>query len=295
MICDAARKYRGKTAFIRRADDGSKENVSYIQLKEYYYRLSTFLLDNGFAGARIAVTGKNCCEWVISYLAAATVGVAVPIDKELKKNDIEEFLKAAKCRMLISDGKTEVPECEGVVCADFAQIYSLASGGKYGFAGYGGENARTDGAAVDAIKLPKDRMQVLIFTSGTTGSSKGVCLSQYNVCSNIHSTVSVVRVTPRDVTLSILPLHHTYECTLNCLLLLSRGACITYVSGLRRIASDIREYRPTILVVVPAVLKLLDSRIKAGIIKDCPENTASILKICRFARRSASCRCWCAG
>ena len=270
MICDAAKKFRGKTAFIRRTGDG-KENVSYVRLKEYYYRLSTFLLDNGFAGARIAVTGRNCCEWVISYLAAATVGVAVPIDKELKKSDVEEFLKAAGCRMLISDGKAEAPECEGLVYADFAQVYSLASGGKYEFSGFSGENARTDDAAVDAIKLPKDRMQVLIFTSGTTGSSKGVCLSQYNICSNIHSTVSVVRVTPHDTTLSILPLHHTYECTLNCLLLLSRGACITYVSSLRRIAADIREYKPTILVVVPAVLKLLDSRIKAGIIKDCPE------------------------
>ena len=270
IVNDAAKNFGDKAAFIRRDGSGS-EPISFNQLKERYYRLCSFLISAGLKGESIAVVGRNCFEWVVSYLAAATVGTVVPIDRELKADDIKAFSEAAHCKMLIHDGVVDIPDCGGMITADFAQIYALSAGGEYDIAGLKGEKAETDEAAVDEIEFPRDKMQVLIFTSGTTGSSKGVCLSQYNICTNIYQTVSVVRITPRDTTLSLLPLHHTYECTLNCLLLLSKGACITYVSSLRRIAADMIEYKPTILVVVPAVLKLLDSRIKAAIIKDCPE------------------------
>ena len=148
-------------------------------------------------------------------------------------------------------------------------------------------------------KIEKDETRIIIFTSGTTGNSKGVCLSQHNICSNIYSTVQMVKVNDFDSTLSILPLHHTYECTLNNVLFLTRGACITYCDGLTKVAKNIAEYQPSILVVVPALLKVLNKRIKSGIIKDCPSlyrkhfenlSLAEALQKCPFFIRKIICK-----
>lgn len=258
IVRDAAKNYGNKTAFICRANKDEKISISYLELKERYYRLCNYLLDNGLGGKRIAVIGKNCFEWVLSYLCAATVGVAVPIDKELSDKDIEDFLHAAECAAVCS----EKPFACGNVNR---QHYSFDD-----IRNISGSTYPIYKEKIDVLDIKKDKMQVLIFTSGTTGNAKGVCLSQYNICSDIHSTVSVVKITPKDTTLSILPLHHTYECTLDCLLLLSKGATITYADSLSRIASNMTEYQPSVLVVVPALLKFMNKRIKNAIVKECP-------------------------
>ena len=89
----------------------------------------------------------------------------------------------------------------------------------------------------DEIKVNPDEMRILLFTSGTTGNAKGVCLSQRNICSNILSIYGIVKVKRSDLFFSILPLHHTYECTIGFLLPLYSGACICYCDGLRYITN----------------------------------------------------------
>lgn len=70
----------------------------------------------------------------------------------------------------------------------------------------------------DKIEIDPDELRILLFTSGTTGNAKGVCLSQRNICSNILSIYGIVKVRKSDLFFSILPLHHTYECTIGFLL-----------------------------------------------------------------------------
>lgn len=259
IIDNCKKQYGNKTAFQIKIDENRYEYVSYAILHEQYYRLCDMFLKLGLRGSRIAIIGKNCYEWILSYLAAATVGVAVPIDKELNEEDIENFLVSAEC---------------GTVCAEkglagkidkrhtiylFDDIGQITAG-----------NEMVDYQAVRAIEADKNKMQILIFTSGTTGSSKGVCLSQYNICSNIHSTVSMVKILNNDKVLSVLPLHHTYECTLDHLTVLSKGGCIAYAESLVKISKNMTEYSPTMLVVVPELLKTLAKRIKSSIAKECP-------------------------
>lgn len=253
LLWDAAKKYPKNTAFQLRVN-ADYRTVTYQELLDRYYRLCTSFMKMGFTGKPIAVVGKNCFEWVLAYLAAATVGVAVPLDKELKRDDIADFLASAGCVALCYGDAMKLEGQEGVECIPFSKIEWLS-----------GMEQPVDQAAVDALELPKDKMQVLIFTSGTTGNSKGVCLSQFNICSNIHSTVSMVKITPKDKVLSILPLHHTYECTLDSLLILSRGACIAYADGIPRVAKNLTEYSPTVLVVVPALLRVLNKKIKKSV------------------------------
>lgn len=263
----SASTYKNKTAFLIKLKDKKYREVSYRELRESYYRLCLYLLGRGLEGRRIVVTGKNSYAWTLSYLAAATVGVAVPIDKELSGEDIDNFIGASDAALVLADSEMAEKLSDRCPTVFFDEISEICA-----------DKTPLDYARVDRIDIPRDKMQILIFTSGTTGNSKGVCLSQYNVCSNIFQTVSMVKVKRSDRTLSLLPLHHTYECTLDCLLLLSRGCTITYAESLQKVAKNLLEYSPTVLVVVPEILKFLNRRIKAAIVKSAPSKYAKIFE-----------------
>lgn len=266
LVNSSAEKFKNRTAFLLK-DGKAYTKISYERFKEQYYRLCTFFVEKGFKGKRIAVVGKNCYEWVLSYLAGATVGVAVPIDKELSAEDINEFVKAGECSAVCCEKRLEKEVGLGLPVYSFEEVRRIAS-----------DDTAIDFAAVDGLEINKDEMKVLIFTSGTTGNSKGVCLSHHNICTNIHSTVSIVKIKKKDRVLSILPLHHTYESTLDCMLVLSRGSSITYAESLRSVAKNVKEYSPTVLVVVPELLKFLASRIKSGILHQCPKKYCKLIE-----------------
>lgn len=289
IINYSAVRYAKNTAFQVKTKTGDYKNITFAELKNLYYGLCTKFIKMGYLGKRIAVIGANSFEWALSYLCASTVGVVVPIDKELQAEDVSDFFDSADCVAVCTDN-AKIEALKGVVTRDinyisFDSIRSMAS-----------ESINT--SLVDDIEIGKDEMRVLIFTSGTTGSSKGVCLSQNNLCSNIHSTVSMVDIKESDKTLSILPLHHTYECTLDFILFLTRGAQICYCDGLTKVQKNLNEYSPTILVVVPALLKVLNKRIKKAIAADCPpkykeyfetESLASALSKVPFIIRKVIC------
>ena len=271
LLFYSAKRYKGRPAFQVRRDDGSYRFVTYEDLQEQFYSLCGEFIRKGLLGKRIAVVGDNSYGWVLSYLCAATVGVVVPIDKELSIADMRDFFYAAEAGAICADEsileKLRPLLPEQTVCYHLKTTADITPG--------------TDTASrqeIDALRIPVDEMRILLFTSGTTNSSKGVCLSQNNICTNIYSTTSIVKVTKRDKTLSILPLHHTYECTINCLLPLSRGMCIAFCDGLTKIKQNALEYSPTILVVVPALLKILCKRIKAAVAESCPEKYRSAFR-----------------
>ncbi|MFT8873018.1 MAG: AMP-binding protein [Sporolactobacillus sp.] len=267
LIFGSAEQFGKRPAFQIRAVGGAYRYISYNQFAADYRALGTRLLQLGLQGSRVAIIGKNSYGWTLHYVCAATVGVAVPIDRELAPEDMARFIISADCR---------------AVCADASVLKSLRPllGSPMLFIDVRETPAdvAADSHRIDALPIADDTMSVLIFTSGTAGNPKGVCLSQRNICANIYSTSQIVNVTRRDKVLSILPLCHTYECTLDCLLILSRGACIAYADGLNAIRRNMVEYKPTLLVVVPALLQLLDKRIQAAILKQCPERYQSALK-----------------
>ncbi len=267
----AADTYKDKAAFqIRDKAQGGYRFISYEEVRDYYYALCAAFIEKGYKGKRIAIMGKNSCEWSLCYLAASTVGCVVPIDKEVSAEDASEFMKSAECVAMISDKKLSAAVSAVGYKADYYdfsfvwdRVLNVSDSRK---------------EEINAIELPKDKCQILIFTSGTTGNSKGVCLSQHAVCSNIYSTVQAVKITPKDRTLSLLPLHHTYECTLDFLLTFSKGCLITYCDGLTKVKKNLVEYKPTILVVVPAVLKMLSKQIKKGVAASCPKKYTKLFE-----------------
>ena len=121
------------------------------------------------------------------------------------------------------------------------------------------------------IKIDPDEMHFLLFTSGTTGNSKGVCLSHKNICSNIFSVGSIVKVDTSTSILSILPIHHTYECTLGFLLVISSGGSIAFCDGLRYISKNFEEYKPNIILSVPLLLEKVHIKIMKSLKEALPE------------------------
>lgn len=123
------------------------------------------------------------------------------------------------------------------------------------------ENIKTGDTSFDDIKIDPDEMHIILFTSGTTGNSKGICLSHKNICSNIMAIAQIVKLDRKSHVLSILPMHHTYECTIDQLLPIYVGGVISYCDGLRYIAQNVNEYKPSFIVCVPLLLESMYKKI----------------------------------
>ena len=244
-------------AFLVKDREGNIVHISYSRFFEEVKALSTFLCSKGLEGKKIAIIGKNSYEWALGYMAITCgTGIVVPIDKELKAPEIKNILELSGSDAVIyaKEMKEKIDLCEfGGFCMCKTEFASALEEGKALM-----ENGDTSYAD---HKIDVYGMGALLYTSGTTGVAKGVMLSQYNIASDVVGTLKVVEVKPSDRTLSVLPLHHTYECTLGLCAILYAGASICYASSLLRLLGEFKEYRPTIFMGVPQLLKAFHSGI----------------------------------
>ena len=260
MLYKTSKINEKKTAFRVRVND-KIEIKTFRDFKEDVEKIGTKLIDMGLENKRIAIIGKNSYEWATSYLASTIVGVVVPIDKECKKEAIIEFINKGEVDCVIADtkyldiinnGKDEILK-KNVILID---INNKSKYVNYSTFMDDGETLRTKGdKRFEEIKVNPNEMKILLFTSGTTGNSKAVMLSHKNICSNIISIASIVKVDNSTSVLSILPLHHTYECTIGFLLVLYGGGNIAFCDGLKYISKNILEYKPTFILCVPLLLE----------------------------------------
>lgn len=263
LIDRSARLYGDRPAYKLKNKDGVYYDVSYKKLRHDIYYLGNSLIADGYQREKIAVIGANSYKWAITYLAVTcSNNIVVPIDKELMAHDIAKFIGDAGAVAIFADDKiiTELKEELG------DNIRLISFGGTVGesFDDYfeNGRQAYKDGVkSLNDVTLDKDALASLIFTSGTTGTSKGVCLSMYNICSDITSVLGVVKVNPDDQLLSVLPIHHTYECSLGFLLILYSGACIAFCEGLRYLMKNMQEVKPTVFITVPLMIEKIYGRI----------------------------------
>ena len=127
----------------------------------------------------------------------------------------------------------------------------------------GKEERKNGNKAYDEVKIDNEKMSVLIFTSGTTNTAKGVMLSQKNITSNIMAMAKMSKMYPNDVLLSFLPLHHTFECTITFLYGFYSGATVAFCDGLKYIAKNLQEYHISVFVAVPLVLETIYKKIQS--------------------------------
>ncbi len=269
MLYRSAEIYKTRTAFRKKHKDGSIYNITYEKFKDDIVNLGTSLIDAGFLNKRIVVIGNNSYNWCVSYLAATIVGVVVPIDKELDPRDVINFINVSEASVILGDKKylnplKEEKKLKDLCFIDFGKTFDS-------FCKKGSNLIKNGDTRFDDIEIDPNEMRILLFTSGTTGSAKGVALSQNNICSNIISSYGILKVKRNDLFLSILPLHHTYECTLGFLLPIYSGASIAHCDGLRYISQNMQEYHPSIILCVPLLLENMHKKILKSLNTSLPE------------------------
>ncbi|MGN0722291.1 MAG: AMP-dependent synthetase/ligase [Anaerovoracaceae bacterium] len=280
MLNTSVELYADNVAFRQRfVKDEPFREITYREALDTVNGLGTALIAHGLKGKRISVIGENCYQWATSYLAAVCgTGVVVPLDKELSAQELKQLVIEAdvaavlftkkyeemfKDMMASGDTKLELlvnlngsagDEAEGILSWEglVEEGKKLVEGGDRSF--------------IDA-EIYADEMSVLLFTSGTTGIAKGVMLSHRNICEDLMSAPTILNVNTWDIFFSVLPVHHTYECTCGFLMPLYKGASIAYCEGLKYIVKNLAEVRPTMLLAVPLIFENLYNNIMKNVRK----------------------------
>jgi len=257
---------------------GEFEEITYKKFGEDVIALGTALTNKyNLKDERIVIVSETTYQWYISYMAALCgAGIAVPTDKELPANELENVIKRSKASIVIYSERMKdvvkkiADDLPGVKY--FAEMYSHDKlNGRY----VGLDTVLNEGKELVAqgddsfmkIEIDPEEFKVLIFTSGTTSQSKGVMLCNRNLAENINAVSAYVRLYPTDRLFSVLPLHHTYESTIGFLLPMAFGCSVAVCQGLKHIVPNLKETKPTAMLAVPLLIENLYKKINASIEK----------------------------
>ncbi len=261
LLLHCEEEHAENTGFLWRSPDAEDgiATRTYADLVNGARALASYLVAHGYKGKNIAVSGKNSYEWLLSYFTGAIVGnFIVPLDRELRADEISSLAKDAECAAILYTPDMEEKLAELDLSADKLPLAKLDEMLCEGQALREGGDTAFEDAEIDP-----DAVSVLLYTSGTMGVAKGVMLTQGNICYDACTVLRQIRITNNDRILSHLPLHHTYEC-LTELSLLHSGGSIAYNDSMRRLPADFAQFKPSVLVTVPAVLTFMSRFINKG-------------------------------
>lgn len=269
MTENVANKYPDRIAFSFKKDPRDKETirVTYAQAREYIRDMGTGLIALGCRDKHVAIVGENSYEWVCSYFSLMSIGaVTVPIDKDLPAEEIAAIMNTAECEFVvyskaveakIETVRKEVPYLKTCICMGETEapgMLKLSDVVKDGGERYkAGDNSYYD------YEIDTERMATIVFTSGTTGKGKGVMLSQKNIVSDMTQGMYNFAITRK--TMNVLPAHHTFGSTVNFVGHYAQGCEIYISSGLKHIANEMKEQKPSHLLLVPLFVETLYKRI----------------------------------
>ena len=296
IIKNSAEKYNEKIAFVIKHKNGKEveyENVTYTRLLEDVNKLGTAFYDMGLQNKRVAVIGKNRYEWVIAHLANLLGGiVSVPLDKDLQYDELERSLIRSKADCIVFDTKlkeevlkikeSDKTHLKDYICMD--DIGELLDKGQKII-----EEGNTE--YID-YEVDNNKMNILLFTSGTTSQSKAVMLSHKNIASNIYALQCVEDIRETDTNIAFLPFHHIFGSTC-IILMMACGVKTVFPDGLRYIKQNLNEYKVSVFVGVPilieaiykTIMKEIEKQGKTKLIKTATKVSNGLLKIKIDVRR----------
>jgi len=257
LLDRAAERYGSAPALIARRPAGERATTSYRELRDRAHRAALLLARRGIKpGDRVLLISENSPDWVLGYFAILCAGaVAVPLDHLIAADELAPICKIAEPRAALRSSavakrlgdaiRTTAPRAVEIDLAELTRPFIL------------------DKAAPPVAPPERKALASIVFTSGTTGASKGVMLTHGNFAAEVAMLSRVFALSGDDTLLSLLPLHHTFEFTCGMLLPIASGAAIAYplefdAKNLSRILADVR---PTALIGVPALWEAVHRRI----------------------------------
>ncbi|MGE5314050.1 MAG: AMP-dependent synthetase/ligase [Acidobacteriota bacterium] len=218
--------------------------------------------------SHIAVVGENRVQWAVTYLTAMCFNyVIVPIDKNLSANEILNVIHESDASAIVfSEAFGEMLMEKRATFKKLKQYIGmdLPKGTPFAHSMTEMIAAAMPTAPASPAQLPvidPEAMAVIIFTSGTLGRAKGVMLSQKNIATNLMSMLTAMQMLPEDRFLSVLPMHHTYECNCGMLCPLMAGSSVHYARSLKTVTDDMQAVRATVLLGVPLLYEKMFKRI----------------------------------
>ena len=287
ILYNSVKLYGEKTAFILKHKEGKNiryENKSFNQLLNDINALGSKFYELGFKEKRIAVVGRNRYEWAIAHLTNLLGGiVSIPLDKELQVDELESCLVRSKADIVVFDEKyvENIEEIKKRGNTNLSQYICMSNQEKYlnipklieeGKVLLEQENNDYINAQIDSYK-----MNILLFTSGTTAKSKAVMLSQNNIASNVYAMQLVENFYSTDVNLAFLPYHHIFGSTAM-IVMLACGVATAFPDGLRYVAQNLKEYKVSVFVGVPLLIEAIYKKVQEGIEK---KGKTKVVKIAR--------------
>lgn len=262
-----------------------KEEVhqSYNQLKEECEQIGTALNVLGIKGKHVAVIGETSAKITATYIATVgSGGVIVPLDKEISPDQLVNFLNRAECaavvysptfNSVITQNADKLPNLqyyipmsgEDTVDHDLAHMPSVIGWDELLALG---KQAMENGDDSYYSHVPNlEKMCAILFTSGTTGTSKGVMLSEKNLCAAVYASCMTTPYDERTRLVSVLPQHHTYEMTCSHLAALNIGVSEYINDSLKYVMRNFASYKPNALILVPLFVETIYKRINDEIRK----------------------------
>lgn len=217
--------------------------------------LGTYLHSLGLKGSKIAILGENSYYWCVAYFAIVNgTGVAVPLDKEMAPTDLLKIVKSSQCDAILYSEKYEDvidifkadQDCPVKCWLPMARTLEYV---------WHGEEMLENGdlSFVNAVVKPED-LACIVFTSGTTGKSKGVMLTHGNLTSDVVATCQCVKA---GNAVLVLPLNHTFSWAS------ALFAAFLYVEygyicpDLKNVVGDFKKYKPQNFSAVPMVIEMI--------------------------------------
>lgn len=291
MLNISRKQFADRTAFLTKpVKEQPYVPVTYRQYADDVDAFGTALLNDLHLDENTAtgIIGESRYEWYVSYLAIVNgASVVVPLDKELPPHELANLLcrshidaliispsyfqKLHDALQIIAEKKLDGLRLKHIISMGDAAEAAMFAPARYDLHTFNAllaagktELANGNRSFVDYVIDP-NRMRILLFTSGTTAAAKAVMHSHATVATNLMAMCKMVYIAKEDVFFSVLPLHHTYECTCGFLCPIYRGSCIAQCEGLRYILANLKEARATVMLVVPLIAETFYKKINKGI------------------------------